>query len=415
VEGRPPTITGMHAQYTDDGGVVVLWATATDEGGPGGLTYTWAVVSTPPGGTAFVSPSVPGYSDARTYLSGTGPYTFRLTVRDAAGQTTTGELVFNYDPRYARGLEVAPDFTTVPPGGTVQLTAVVRDQFGEPMPDVDPDWEVFVGPGTITSSGLYTAPPDVSGDVAIQAQVPIGPSRYQNFIFKYATVRIESTRPPEPPINYGGGFAGADLLQNGSARVVGDRLRLADGPFQAGSAFAPTPVELNRQFVTRFQFQVGDAPDGSYGDGLTFVLQGAGPDALGTAGGGLGYAGIPNSVAVKFDLVDNAGEGTDTTGMYTNGAEPMVTAEGSNVALHSGHLFQVEARYDGHNLTVVLEDTVTGGYHIGYYKVDLAAVLGGTHAYAGFTAGTGELFAPIDILDWKYASTDNWDVTTIRL
>jgi hypothetical protein len=47
--------------------------------------------------------------------------------------------------------------------------------------------------------------------------------------------------------------------------------------------------------------------------------------------------------------------------------------------------------------------------------VDLAAVLGGTHAYAGFTAGTGELFAPIEILDWKYASTDNWDVTTIRL
>ena len=144
LEGRPPTITGMHARYTDDGGVV-LWATATDEGGSGVLTYTWEVVSTPPGGTAYVPQPVPGYSDARTYLSGTGPYTFRLTVRDASGQTATGELVFNYDPRYIRGLELTPEFATVPPGGTVQFTAVVRDQFGEPMPDVDPDWEVFVG------------------------------------------------------------------------------------------------------------------------------------------------------------------------------------------------------------------------------------------------------------------------------
>jgi hypothetical protein len=27
----------------------------------------------------------------------------------------------------------------------------------------------------------------------------------------------------------------------------------------------------------------------------------------------------------------------------------------------------------------------------------------------GFTAGTGELFASIDVLDWKYGPTDNWD------
>ena len=254
----------------------------------------------------------------------------------------------------------------------------------------------------------------MSGDVAIQAETPIGPSRYQNFIFKYATVRIESTRPPEPPIEHGGGFAGADLLQNGSAHVVGDRLRLADGPFQAGSAFAPEPVDV-RRFATRFNFQVGDAPDGSYGDGLTFVIQNAGPDVVGAAGGGLGYAGIPNSVAVKFDLVDNAGERIDTTGMYTNGAEPTVPAEGSNALLHSGRVFRVDASYDGRNLSVLLTDTVTGNGRGWFYPVDLPAVAGGSHAYVGFTAGTGELFAPIDILDWKYASTDNWDLTTIRL
>ena len=44
-------------------------------------------------------------------------------------------------------------------------------------------------------------------------------------------------------------------------------------------------------------------------DGFTFVIQnsdsslfgGGGSSALGSTGGGLGYAGIPNSLAVEFD------------------------------------------------------------------------------------------------------------------
>ena len=41
------------------------------------------------------------------------------------------------------------------------------------------------------------------------------------------------------------------------------------------------------------------------GDGFAFVIQGAGPDALGDRGGDLGYGGIPDSVAVEFDMYDN--------------------------------------------------------------------------------------------------------------
>ena len=39
-------------------------------------------------------------------------------------------------------------------------------------------------------------------------------------------------------------------------------------------------------------------------------------------GSGLGYAGVGQSIAVKFDINSNAGEGSSSTGLYINGASP---------------------------------------------------------------------------------------------
>jgi Bacterial lectin len=76
-------------------------------------------------------------------------------------------------------------------------------------------------------------------------------------------------------------------------------------------------------------------------------------NAIGMAGGGLGYQGIGSSVAVKFDLYSNAGEGVDSTGFYTNGAAPTVPAvdmTASGVNLHSGDILQAHITYDGTTL-----------------------------------------------------------------
>lgn len=58
-------------------------------------------------------------------------------------------------------------------------------------------------------------------------------------------------------------------------------------------------------------------------------IEGNGPAALGARAGGLGYSGIPKSVAIQFDLSNNSGKGSDSTGLYTNGAAP--TAETSSM------------------------------------------------------------------------------------
>jgi hypothetical protein len=72
-------------------------------------------------------------------------------------------------------------------------------------------------------------------------------------------------------------------------------------------------------------------------------------------------------------------------------------------------VFKVDLIYARGTLSYMVWDTVTGSGSGSSVAVDIPAAVGGPTAYAGFTAGTGELFAPIDVLDWKYVPTDNWN------
>ena len=158
-------------------------------------------------------------------------------------------------------------------------------------------------------------------------------------------------------------------------------------------------------FTTNFSFQLINP----LADGFTFVLQNQGVSALGGFGIDLGYgtgtAGIQNSVAIKFDLYNNAGEGTDSTGLYTDGAQPTVPATdltSTGVSLHSGDVFAVHMTYDGTTLTVTITDTVTGATATQSYPVNIPSIVGGNTAFVGFTAGTGGEAATQNILTWSY-------------
>ena len=68
-------------------------------------------------------------------------------------------------------------------------------------------------------------------------------------------------------------------------------------------------------------------------------------------------------MAVKFDLYSNAGEGSDSTGLYTNGASPTIPSEdmtSSGVNLHSGDVMNVHMSYDGTTLTWTITDPTAG-------------------------------------------------------
>ena len=117
---------------------------------------------------------------------------------------------------------------------------------------------------------------------------------------------------------------------------------------------------------------------------------------LARPGGALGYGGIGSSVAIKFDLYNNAGEGADSTGFYTDGAIPTIPAlsmAASGVNLHSTHIMHAHITYDGTTLSLVLTDTVTGASFTASQVINIPATVGGNSAYVGFTAGTGGLSA----------------------
>jgi len=221
-----------------------------------------------------------------------------------------------------------------------------------------------------------------------------------------------------PTIDFSNGFASVKgLTLNGSAVNSDDsRLQLTTGAVnQAGSFFANAPVNI-QSFTSDFTLQLsGTAP---LADGLTFTIQTDGPTALGPSGGGLGYGpdhlsgtgGIQHSFAVKFDVYSNAGEGTDSTGIYVNGASPTtpsVDLTGSGVVLSSGDTIGAHLVYDGTYLYLTLKDPVSNHVYAGRFAVDIPKAIGATTAYVGFTGGTGVKFASQKILTWAFTSQPN--------
>ncbi len=203
--------------------------------------------------------------------------------------------------------------------------------------------------------------------------------------------------------NYPGGFDGVGMTLNGGAGLNGTKLRLTDGGInETRSAFFTAPVNI-QQFSTNFDFQLTN-PNA---EGITFALQGMGPAAIGGGGANLGYGSIGNSVGVKFDLYNDAGEGVDSTGLYTAGAPPTTPAtdlSSNGINLHSGDIFNAQLAYNGTALTVMITDTVTGASATQSYPVNIPSIVGGPTANVGFTGSTSGSTATQDILNWSYST-----------
>ncbi|HMC72281.1 MAG TPA: hypothetical protein VKJ07_24195, partial [Mycobacteriales bacterium] len=259
-------------------------------------------------------------------------------------------------------------------------------------------------------------------------RVPAGTYSYEVRAFNrhgasaFSNVASVITGTPSAPatVDHSAGFSSSgDLTTNGSATfasVAGTRVaELTDGGGgEAASVFTHSRIGVG-SFTTTFTFRMHDGT-GFSADGMAFVLQGDGPAALGGVGGGLGYGadtpggpqGIPRSVAIKFDLYNNAGEGTDSTGIFFDGDSPTIPTatgapadatvdmSGSGIDLHSQDVFQVTLTYNGTTLTEVLLDTNTGVTFRHAYTVNIAAYVGSL-GYVGFTGGTGGLTTVADV------------------
>lgn len=266
-----------------------------------------------------------------------------------------------------------------------------------------------------TSSTLYAGPISVASTKTLKAIVVV--SGYFNSAVSTAVYTINAGGGSG--VSLGGGFIAGSMALNGSATLNGTKLRLTDGVgADAGSAWYTSPLNVQK-FNSSFSLQIMPAGAGS-ADGMTFAIQGNSPTALGLSGGGLGYGAdnpgtaisstnpLHNSVALKLDLYDNAGEGVNSTGLYINGASPTtpsVDLTGSGVDLHSGHVLNVQIGYDGTNLTMTITDPTVNSAFTHTWPINIPATIGGNSAYVGFTGGTGGQVATQDVLNWTYSSS----------
>ena len=299
-----------------------------------------------------------------------------------------------------------PSFSPAPGSYTTAQSVTLTDD--SPSPVI---YYTIDGTKPTHSSNVYSTPILVSATTTIQAIASSPGLNDSPVVSSLYTINTNGTTS----INFGLGFSNPGCMQfNGSTDLDDSRLQLTNGGTdEAGSAFCTTPVDI-RGFSTDFTFQLSDAQ----ADGITFTIQNSpsGSAALGPGGGGLGYGpdtpggapGIGESVAVKFDLYNNAGEGDDSTGIYTDGASPTVPSTdltSSGIDLHGGDTMAVHMTYDGVTLTMSLTDASIGKTFKTSWPVNIPAAIGGNNAYVGFTGGSGGETASQKIESWTFVSS----------
>jgi hypothetical protein len=166
------------------GTTTALSVLGADDGGESSLVYTWAVVGTPPAAVAFSANGTNGAKNVTATFAATGSYTFRATISDGV-LSATSDVVVTVHPTLT-SIVVSPVTASISTGATQQFTAVARDQFGASLaPQPAFAWLVFSGGGTISSTGLYTAPA-TAGTATIRAT--------SGSVFGTATVTLAVTR-----------------------------------------------------------------------------------------------------------------------------------------------------------------------------------------------------------------------------
>ena len=267
------------------------------------------------------------------------------------------------------------------------------------------DGQNFAQVGTVGANvTTYSAETNIAAGMTYYFRVRAFNGSNNATYSSYSNVATVATPGYPPSLDFSSGFAGSTgtLTYNGNAQTLNSSAELTDGGTnEAGTVFSSTAQNIGN-FTTTFTFQESSAS----ADGFTFIIQNAGNTAVGANGSGLGYAGISNSIAVKFDIFNDAGEGSDSTGLYTNGATPTVPATdltSSGITLGNGDVMSATLSYDGTTLTETITDTVTNATVTESYTVNIPSIIGSSTAYVGFGGSTSSATAVQNILTWTFA------------
>lgn len=401
------------------------------------LDYTSGVASTQPqAAMPTISPASGSYTSAVS-----------VTIADATKGAAIHYTMDGSTPTASSATYSAP--VTVSATNTVKAIAVATGDLASPVatatytvsstsggtvatPTISPAGGTYSGAQSVTikdatkgatihyttngstptaSSATYSAAFTVSATETVKAIAVLSGSSNSAVATASFTVGSSSPGGPTGTPTYPSGITSGSLALNGSAKITNSLLELTDGGFsEASSAWYGAKVPIS-SFTTDFTFQSQNA----VADGFTFTIQNDGVKAIGKNGGSLGYSGLSNSVGLKFDLFSNAGEGTDSTGIYRDGVAPTLPAinlSSTGINLHSSDVFHAHLVYNGTVLTMTLTDTNTGAATTQQFTVNIPATVGATTAYIGFTGGTGGSSATQTIKTWTFTNSSTTAAAT---
>ena len=364
---------------------------------PGSETFTASVSVTitdsTPGATIYYTTNGSTPTTSSTVYS--GPITVSATETINAIANASGYLASQMATATYTDITQASPPTFSVGAGTYTSTQSVT------LSDTTPGAAIYYttdGSTPTTSSSLYTTGSSITVASTETINAIAVASGYLNSAVASATYTIVA------PINFPDGFSNSQgqIILNGSSQLDDSRLQLTDGGYsESGSAWFVTPVNI-QSFTTNFTFQLSNP----VADGITFTIQGQGISALGANSSGLGYQNIPNSVVVKFDLYNDAGEGINSTGFYVNGANPTVPSidlSSTGIDLHSDDTMDVSLVYDGTTLAMTITDNVTMASYSTSIPINIPATVGGNTAYVGFTGSTNSSNSSSQkLLTWSF-------------
>jgi hypothetical protein len=165
----PPTVaTAASATPSPVTGTTTsLSVLGSDLAGESSLTYTWAATTVPAGAptpTFAANGTNAAKNDGVTFYKA-GNYGFTVTITNAAGFTTTSSVAVTVNPTLT-SVTLSPSSASVMQGSTQQFSATALDQFGQTLATQPTfSYSVVAGGagGTISSTGLYTAPVSTFG------------------------------------------------------------------------------------------------------------------------------------------------------------------------------------------------------------------------------------------------------------
>jgi gliding motility-associated-like protein len=168
--------------------------------------------------------------------------------------------------------------------------------------------------------------------------------------------------------------------------------------YQRGSVWHSNVIDLTQNFDLKFNIFLGCSDAGA--DGMAFVLQRTGTNAIGLDGSGSGFVNITPSLGVLLDTYQNTDEndpvfdhisinknGTNNHNLASNLAGPIQIVNGvDNIEDCNWHLLRIQ----WNAATTTLTTYVDGVQRVSTTNNIVNTIFGGNPiVYWGFTAGTG--------------------------